>query len=194
MHQWFTVYGPVRKVFDADAGKYIAWGRGREGWRWESRVFWAPNCTRLSAHAISQGPTKLEIPRAAGFLLLVFSWISFPPAQEYSIRTFSNVKVHHRYQRHLWQIFPPDLLVLLILVATNVNDTGNKFAAGVNDTGVKQWEKLSNCWQLKMNLKKKMYLYANSTTPKVSRRNNKKFSDWRFFSICHRCHAYAQHV
>ncbi len=25
---------------------------------------WAPNCTRLSARAISQGPTRLEIPSA----------------------------------------------------------------------------------------------------------------------------------
>jgi hypothetical protein len=48
---------------------------------------------------------------------LVFSWISFPPAPEYSIKTvsiffensrrYSQIKVHHRYQRHRWQIFPP---------------------------------------------------------------------------------------
>jgi hypothetical protein len=46
------------------------------------------------------------------FLLLVFLWISFPP--EYPIRTVSNffensrrysqVMVHHRYQRHRWEI------------------------------------------------------------------------------------------
>ncbi len=29
-------------------------------------------------------------------------------------------------------------------------------------TGGKQWEQLSNCWQLKINLKKKIHLYANS--------------------------------
>jgi hypothetical protein len=40
--------------------------------------------------------------------------------------------VHHRYQRHWWQILPPFSLVLLI--ATGVNDTGGNFAAGVNDT------------------------------------------------------------
>ncbi len=77
------------------------------------------------------------------------SWISFPPAPEYPIRTVSNffensrrysqVKVHHRYQRHRWQIchrcqrhrrqncrryqrhrrqiLPPVSLVLLIPVA-----------------------------------------------------------------------------
>ncbi len=54
------------------------------------------------------------------FFFWFFSWISFPPAPEYPIKTVSNffensrryseVKVHHR-------------------------DTGGKFAAGVNDTG-----------------------------------------------------------
>ncbi len=50
------------------------------------------------------------------FLLPVFLWISFPPASEYSVwtvsdffensRRYSQVKVHHRYQRQRWQIFP----------------------------------------------------------------------------------------
>jgi hypothetical protein len=112
------------------------------------------------------------------FLLLVF-FISFPLAPEYSIKTVSNffknsrrysqVKMHHRYQRHQWQIchryqrhrrqiFPPFSLALLIPVAnlalvstilaanfhrcqqcqwqisTGINDTGGKFASGVNHT------------------------------------------------------------
>jgi hypothetical protein len=33
--------------------------------------------------------------------------------------------------------------------ATGINGTGGKFATGVNDTGGKQWEQLSNCWQIK---------------------------------------------
>ncbi len=47
------------------------------------------------------------------FCFWCFSWVSFPPAPEYPIRTVSNffensrrhsqVKVHHRYQRHRWQ-------------------------------------------------------------------------------------------
>jgi hypothetical protein len=87
------------------------------------------------------------------FLLLVFfSWISFPPAPEYPIRTISNffensrrysqVKVHHRYQRH------PTPAANLPLVSKTpaenfatsfacVVDTGGKFATGVNDTGGK---------------------------------------------------------
>ncbi len=72
------------------------------------------------------------------FCFWFFWWISFPPAPEYCIRTVSNifeksrrysqVKVHHqyqrdrrqnccRYQRHRRQIFPPISLVLLIPVA-----------------------------------------------------------------------------
>ncbi len=49
------------------------------------------------------------------FLLLVFSWISFPQAPEYTIRAvskffensrrYSQLKVDHRYQRHRWQIY-----------------------------------------------------------------------------------------
>jgi hypothetical protein len=63
---------------------------------------------------------------------------------------YSQVKVHHWYQRHRWQIchqyqrqrrqiFPPFLLALLIPVANchGVNDTGGKFATGVNDAGDK---------------------------------------------------------
>jgi hypothetical protein len=74
----------------------------------------------------------------------------FPPALEYSIKTVANffensrryaqVKVHHQYQRHRWQIFPPFSLALLIPVAnfaTGVNDTGGKFATGVNDASGK---------------------------------------------------------
>ncbi len=37
-------------------------------WRWKSRVFWAPNCTRLSARAISQGP---NVKRLCGRCLSV---------------------------------------------------------------------------------------------------------------------------
>ncbi len=61
------------------------------------------------------------------FLLLVFFMNQFPPAPEYSIQTvlnffensrrYSLVKVHHRYQRHRWQIFPPFSLALLIPAA-----------------------------------------------------------------------------
>ncbi len=61
-------------------------------------------------------------------------------------------QICHWCQRRQWQI------------ATDINDTGGKFATGVNDTSGKQWEQLSNYWQLKMNLKKRIYLTANFTT------------------------------
>ncbi len=48
-------------------------------------------------------------------------------------------QICHRCQRCLWQI------------VTGINNTGGKFATGVVYTGGKQWEQLSNCWQLKMN-------------------------------------------
>ena len=109
------------------------------------------------------------------FCFWFFSWISFPPAPEYPIRTVSNffensrrysqVKVHHRYQRHRWQIchrcqrhrrqtLPPVWLVLLTPVAnlppvsktpaanlppvsTTLAKMVEKFAIGVADTGGK---------------------------------------------------------
>ncbi len=69
-----------------------------------------------------------------------FSWISFPPASEYPIRTISNLfensrrysplKVHHRCHKF----------------ADSINDTsgiGGKFAAGVLDTGGAPWVQIS---------------------------------------------------
>ncbi len=48
--------------------------------------------------------------------------------------------------------------------ATSVNDTSGKFAIGVNDVGGKQWEQLSNYWQLIMNVKK--FIYTLTLLPK----------------------------
>jgi hypothetical protein len=49
--------------------------------------------------------------------------------------------VHHRCQRHRWQIFPPFFFASVVdtggKFATGVNDTGGKFATGVNDAGGK---------------------------------------------------------
>ncbi len=96
-----------------------------------------------------------------------FSWISFPPAPEYPIRTvtnffensqrYSQVKVHHRYQRHRWQAakLPPVSTTPAANFATSftsVVDTGGKFAAGVNDTGGKQWGQYQAADTLNVNL------------------------------------------
>ncbi len=74
------------------------------------------------------------------------SWISFPPGSEYPNRTVSNffensrrysqVKVHHRCQRHWWQICHW-CRWYRSQFATSVVDTAGKFATGINDTGGK---------------------------------------------------------
>ncbi len=67
---------------------------------------------------------------------------------------------------------------------TGINDTGSKFTTGVNDRY--RWqtmEQFSNYWQLKMNLKKKMYLYANSTTQMCPKEIMKTFLIEDFFHL-----------
>ncbi len=46
------------------------------------------------------------------------------------------VKVHHRYQRHRWQIFHRCQRHRW-QIAAGINDTGGKFATGINDNGGK---------------------------------------------------------
>ena len=77
------------------------------------------------------------------FCFWFFSWISFPPAPEYPIKTVSNffensrrysqVKVHHRYQRHRWQICRRCQRHRWQF-ATGLVATGGKFATGINNT------------------------------------------------------------
>ncbi len=109
------------------------------------------------------------------FLLLVFFMNQFPPSPRVShsdrfefFRKFAEIfaskgappvsttpvanlppvsKVHHRYQRHRWQICHRCQRHRRQIChrykrhrwqfATGINDTGGKFAAGVNDTGGK---------------------------------------------------------
>jgi hypothetical protein len=62
----------------------------------------------------------------------------------------------------------------------------SNFSTSLNsivNTGGKHWEQLSNCWQLKMNLKKKNVSICLLYFPKVSKRNNANVSDWRFFHL-----------
>ncbi len=88
------------------------------------------------------------------FCFLFFSWISFPPAPEYHIRTvlnffenswrYAQAKVHHRYQRHRRQICHRYQRHRRQICrrcqrhrwqfATSINDAGGKFATSVNDT------------------------------------------------------------
>ncbi len=123
------------------------------------------------------------------FLLLVFFMNQFTPL-EYFIRTvlnffknlprYSHVKVHHRYQWHRWQhrcqwhwrqIFPLVSLVLLVPVANLLLVSTTSVANNVNN------------YQTADNFKKQFicmiirYIYY----PKVSKKNNEHFSDYRFF-------------
>jgi hypothetical protein len=52
----------------------------------------------------------------------------------------------------------------LLPVSTTPASKFSTIFPSVVDTGGKQWEQFSNCCQLKMNLKKKMYTYVHSTT------------------------------
>ncbi len=112
------------------------------------------------------------------FCFWFFSWVSFPPAPEYPIRTISNFlensrrysldKVHHRCQRHRRQILPPVSLVLLIPMA-NLPPVVTIPAANlppVSTTTVTNCHRknISDCRLLKENLKAKIYIYVNSTT------------------------------
>jgi hypothetical protein len=135
---------------------------------------------------------KFKGTESQDFGFWFFSWISFPPAPEYSIRTVSNffeksrrysqVKVHYWHQRHRWQICNR-CQRRRWQISTGLNETGWKFATSVNDTGGKQWEQLSNCCQLKMNLKKKICLYANSTTQRCPKEITKIFLIANFFHL-----------
>ncbi len=61
--------------------------------------------------------------------------------------------------------------------ATGINDTRGKFATVVND----RWQimgAISGCWDLKVNLKAKIYIYVNSTTQRCSNKIIKIFEDF----------------
>jgi hypothetical protein len=60
----YDLYGPARNVFDA--GGWITWGRGG-GWRWKSRVLWAPvNSTSRYFSKMARPPTCMIAWRASG--------------------------------------------------------------------------------------------------------------------------------
>ncbi len=122
------------------------------------------------------------------FLLLVFLWISFLPAPEYPIRTVSNF-FNDNFSTTLAANFATRFASVVYTggkFATGVNDTSDKFAAGVNDTGGNlqpvsttlaanlppvsltpvQIGTTLGCWDLKVNLKAKKYIYKFTLLPK----------------------------
>ncbi len=77
------------------------------------------------------------------FCFCFFHESVFPPAPEYPLRPF---RFFSKIRRNICNS----------RCTTGINDTGGQFATGVVYTGGRQWEQLSNCWQLKMNLKKSL--------------------------------------
>ncbi len=77
------------------------------------------------------------------FCFRFFSWITFPQAPDNNNRIISNffknsrrysqVKVHHRCQRHRWQICHRCQWHRW-QISAGINVTGGKFATGINDT------------------------------------------------------------
>ncbi len=155
------------------------------------------------------------VDHTAPFCFWFFSWISFPPAPEYPIRTvtnffenlqrYSQVKVHHRYQWHRWQncrwyqrhrrqILPPVLLVLLPPVSTTPVSNCHRyhwhrrqFCFRCQRHGWQIMETISDCRHFQVNLKAKIYIYMLILLPKGVQRKLFKFFWLKIFSICH-CH------
>ncbi len=129
------------------------------------------------------------------FLLLVFSMNQFPPAAEYPIRTISNffentrryaqVKVHHQYQRHRWQILPPVSLVLLTLAASchRFQQHRQKICHRCQRQRWQIMGTISGCRHLKVNLKAKIYICVNSTTQRCPNKIIKIFLIEGFFHL-----------
>jgi hypothetical protein len=113
------------------------------------------------------------------FCFWCFSWISFPKPQSIPLRPIQIFsKIHGDIRKS--RCTPVTNFSTSFI---SVVDTGSKFATGANNTGWKQWEELSNCWQHEMNLRKIFIYMLTLYYPKVSKRNHKNFSDWRFFTF-----------
>ncbi len=108
-----------------------------------SSVFWAIPavfCLKGQCHEI--------------FCFWFFSSITFPQAPDNNVRIISNffensrrysqVKVHHRCQRHRWQICHRWQWHRW-QIAAGINDTGGRFATGINDTGGKFFHQFPLC-------------------------------------------------
>ncbi len=138
------------------------------------------------------------------FCFRFFSWITFPQVPDNNIRIISNffknsrrysqVKVHHRCQRHRWQICHQCQWHRWQITA-GIND--GKFATGINDTGGKfchqfplccwhRWQimgTISGCRHLKVNLQTKIYTYVSSTTQRWPNKIIKLFLIEDFFHL-----------
>ncbi len=83
--------------------------------------------------------------------------------------------MHHRYQRHRWQICPPSVPSVSTIPAANCHWSQRH-----------RWQimaTISGCRHLKVNLKAKMYIYVNSTTKRCPNKIIKIFLLVCFFHL-----------
>ncbi len=103
-------------------------------------------------------------------------------------------QICHRYQRHRWQIFLPFSLALLITAANlpPVSTIPTANLPPVSTTPVancqrsQRWQimaTISGCRYHKVNLKAKMYIYVNSTTQRCPNKIIKIFLLEGFFHL-----------
>ncbi len=134
----------------------------------------------------------------------------FPPSPrvQYSIYTVSNffensrrysqVNVHHRYQRHRWQIFPPFSLALLITAANlppvstipvaNLPPVSTTPAANCHRYQRHRRQICHRChWQQYQAAVTLKCIYMLTLLPKGVQTKLLKFFCLKVFSICHRC-------
>ncbi len=137
------------------------------------------------------------------FCFWFFSWISFPPAPEYPIRTVSNffensrrysqVKVHHRCRWHRWQI----MRTISMTPVANCRRY-QRHRRQICHRYQRHWRQIcrrcrwhrwqimrtiSGCSRLKVNLKAKIYIYVNSTTQRCPNKIIKIFLLEDFFHL-----------
>ncbi len=111
-------------------------------------------------------------------------------------RRYSRVKVHHRYQRHRWQIchryqrhrwwiFLPFSLVLL-RPAANLPTVSTIPAANLPPVSM-IWQQYQAADTLKWTWRQK-FIYMLTLLPKGVQKKLLKFFCLKVFPICHRCH------
>ncbi len=150
------------------------------------------------------------------FCFRFFSWITFPQAPDNNIRIISNffenlrrysqVKVHHRCQRHRWQI-RHRCQWHRWQIAGGINNIGGKFCHQFPLCCWHRWQICHRCqrfrrhlrrchlhpWQiigtisgsrhLKVNLKAKLYIYVSSTAQRWPNKIIKIFLIEDFFHL-----------
>ncbi len=141
---------------------------------------------RKSRCIVANSPQVLTTPAAKLLLISTTPAANLPPLSTTPAANFATSS--------------PGVVDTVGKFATCVNDTCSKFSTSVNDVGgilppvsttpvanlqpVPTMGTISDCcWQLKVSLKEKMYLYANSTTQRCPKKIKKTFLIEDFFHL-----------